>query len=641
MRRSILNLCAAGVFAACSIVSVKAAAPIWTCAVQGEVIWQRTAAVGYLVACTKTGLCGIDVDKGAIIWTDKEFADISEDGISEIAGTPFFVATQKKETAIIDGFTGITVFSAKAEGFTSISNRYPMYRCAGLLVVGKKGETNAAVMTNMSDGKKRWELSGADYVFSAFEIDANSVLVVTALNVIRLDAATGKETWRKPNSSQAASLEGMGALGGLLKNMANKMAEKQQPINAMELHVKAESDAFFIAVEAKSIEESAGKKTETIKSSYSAFKLSDGSFLWPKGYSHNGKLGKLMLADEGVIIFNKDKINLLGYNDGLPAWGKKGKGLELNHDVQKVFKTDRGIICVTDNAVNILDHKTGTFQFEKDVKVISDIADVRVLPCGLLLCSDEECAILDLTTKKQLWPKPIKTAPGLYAVKDNKLYVYSTKEKKVLWADVSVAPAALTPLSSAEIEFQGKENPQKLEVRPNGILISSEQNLELLAQDGKSVFKAYFPAPRDPGIIRALNYANAVRAAYYGAAFGMASAQLTMDAEKSGKGGDKSLEGAFGQMYGQVSNAAMGAAGEAFKKASNGRYKATEQTQEHVFILTKTDKTCSLLQVSKNDGKVGETIDLGNDKKPVYSVDGVMGRLYYRPEPKKIVCYTF
>jgi len=636
--RSLLHVCAAGVLVLGGIVSVKAATPVWTCVVQADVVWQHTAAVGYLVASTKSGLCGIDAEKGAITWTNKEFTDINEDALSEISGTPFFVIAQKKETAIIDGFTGVTVFSAKAEGFTSIGNHYPMYRCGGLLVVGKKGETNAAVMTNMSDGKKRWELSGADFVFSAFEIDANNVLIVTALNIIKLDAATGKETWKKPNSREAASLDGMGALGGLLQKAANKMAEKQQPINAMELHVKAESDAFFIAVEAKSVEESMGKKTETIKSSYNAFKLSDGSFLWPKGYQHNGKLGKLMLADEGVIIFNKDKINLLGYSDGMPVWGKKGKGLELNHDAQKVFKTDHGIICVTDNAVNILDPKTGTFKFEKDVKVISDITDVRVLPCGLLLCSNEECAILDLTTKSQLWPKPVKTAPGLYAVKGDKLYVYSTKEKKVLWADVS-AKAVLTPLSPAEIEFQGKEKPQKLEIRPNGILISSEQNLELLAEDGKSVFKAYFPAPRDPGIIRALNYANAVRAAYYGAAFGMASAQLSMDAEKSGKG-NNSMEGAFGQMYGQISNSAMGAAGEAFKKASNGRYKATEQTQNHVFILTKTDKNCFLLQVSKNDGKVGESIDLGSDKKPVYSVDGVMGRIYYRPEPKKIVCYA-
>jgi hypothetical protein len=91
------------------IVSVKAATPVWTCVVQADVVWQHTAAVGYLVASTKSGLCGIDAEKGAITWTNKEFTDINEDALSEISGTPFFVIAQKKETAIIDGFTGVTV----------------------------------------------------------------------------------------------------------------------------------------------------------------------------------------------------------------------------------------------------------------------------------------------------------------------------------------------------------------------------------------------------------------------------------------------------------------------------------------------------------------------------------------------------
>ena len=114
---------------------------------------------------------------------------------------------------------------------------------------------------------------------------------------------------------------------------------------------------------------------------------------------------------------------------------------------------------------------------------------------------------------------------------------------------------------------------------------------------------------------------------------------MNMAAEKTDDAAGKALLGAFGDVTGQVSNAAFGAAGEAFKKAS-GRYKATEQTQDYMFVLTKTDAGCSLLKVSKNDGKSVESIDLGSDKKPVYSVDGITGRIYYRPEPKKIVCYA-
>jgi len=667
MKRSVVHICSTGFFLLLGIVSVKAATPAWTCAVEGEVVWQHTAAMGYLVACTKTGLSGVDAEKGTVAWNNKEFGGINEDALTEIAGTPYFVAVQKGETAIIDGFTGVRVFSAKAEGFTAITNRYPMYRCGGLLVTGKKGEANAAVMTNMKDGSKRWELSGSDYVFAAFEIDANSVLVVTLMNIFRLDAATGKEIWKKASSNEAASLDNMGALGGLLKGMANKMAEKQQPVTAMDLYVKPEIDAFFIAVESKNEIQTkrADGKTEIsyeIENSYNGYKLSDGSILWQKPCELKGKLAKVMFSDEGIILINAGeipmpgsgmmsmtgskpvnypqvKINLLGYRDGKPMWGKNGSGLKLRGEATMVFKNEQGIVCVTDNAINILDPKTGTLRFEKDVKVFSDIMDVRVLPCGLFVCSDEKANILDLSSKELLWDKPVKTAPGLYEAKDNTLYLYSTKENIVYKADLA-AKAALTPLPGEEIKFEGKEKPKKLEIRPNGILLSSDQNMQLLALDGKSVFKVYFPAPRESGLLRALNYANAARAAYYGARYGMASIQLKDAAEKTDNAVGKGMLGAFGEMTGQISNAAMGAASESFKKAS-GRYKATEQSRDYVFVLTKADKSCSLLQVSKNDGKVAETIDLGSDKKPVYSVDDVAGRIYYRAEPKKIVCYAF
>jgi hypothetical protein len=667
MKRSIIHICSAvGVLLLSGVANVYSATPAWTCVTEGEVVWQHTAAVGYLVACTKTGLVGIDVEKGTVVWQNKVFAGIDEEGLTEIAGTPYFVGSRKGETAIIDGFSGVTVFSAKAEGFTAISNRYPMYQCGGLLVTGKKGDANAAVMTNMKDGTKRWELAGTDLVFGAFEIDANSVLVVTMLNLYKLDATTGKEIWKVASSNAAKSLDNMGALGGLLKGMAKKMAEKQQPVTSMELFVKPDIDAFYIAVESKSEVQNtlANGKTETsyeIENSYNGYKLSDGSILWQKPYELKGKLAKVMLADEGIILLNAGeiivpgadmmmmggghkvdypqvRINLLGYKDGKPMWGKNGQGLKLRNPALKVFKSERGIICVTDNAVNILDPKSGALQFEKDVKVFSDIMDVRALPCGLFVCSDEKANILDLAMKELLWDKPVKTAPGLYEVKDNALYIYSTKEKKVFKADLA-AKAVLTPLSGEEIELEGKEKPKKLEIRPNGILLSSDQSLLLLGLDGKSVFKAYFPAPRESALTRALYYAEAARMAYYGARYGMASIALKDEAQKTDDQMGKALCQGFGELTGAVSNAAMNAAGGYFK-AANARYKATQQTPEYVFVMTKVDKSCSLLQVSKNDGKVIATIDLGSDKKPVYSVDGVTGRIYYRPEPKKILCYA-
>lgn len=97
-----------------------AADPVWTCATDAEVQWQKTAEFGYLVACTRDGLIGIDDEKGTVLWTNRGLAGMSEDALTEITGTPFFMVSHKGDNAIVDAFTGVKVFSSKQEGFTSV-----------------------------------------------------------------------------------------------------------------------------------------------------------------------------------------------------------------------------------------------------------------------------------------------------------------------------------------------------------------------------------------------------------------------------------------------------------------------------------------------------------------------------------------
>lgn len=541
-----------------------------------------------------------------------------------------------------------------------------MYQCGGMLVMGKKGKENAAVFSNMADGKKRWEFGGTDFIFAAFEIDNSSILLATAFNLYKIDAATGKEIWKSAISQDVEMMEDMGALGGLLKKVAAKHAENNSSVTAVELYVRPEINSFFLAVEVlkeEHVTSSDGKTTvnKSPQSTCNGFSINDGRLLWSKGYTLDGRLASVVPSVEGLILINAGNppmpgvsmsmgsgknveypqvnINLLGYSDGKGKWGKDGRGLKLRNPAQKILSTEKGIICVTDNAVNIIDTRTGALRFEKDARVFSDICAVTELESALLLCSEDEMNLLDLKTGKTLWKKSFKTAPGLYAVDGNKLFVFYTKDKKVYTTDLK-SGAAPVVLSVQETKFQGNEKPSRLELRKDGILLLSEQNLELVSFDGKSIYKAYFPAPRDPAIVRALYYATAVRAAYYGVAAGSVSMQLTDLSQKTDDPLGKPMAQMFSATYGAYSYAAFGVTGEAFKRA-NQRYKATEQTRDFVFILTRTEKECSLLQVNKNDGKVVESIDLGRDKTPVYSVDDLAGKIYYRSEPKKIECYRF
>jgi hypothetical protein len=163
-----------------------------------------------------------------------------------------------------------------------------MYQCGGMLVMGKKGKENAAVFSNMADGKKRWEFGGTDFIFDAFEIDNSSILLATAFNLYKIDAATGKEIWKSAISQDVEMMEDMGALGGLLKKVAAKHAENNSSVTAVELYVRPEINSFFLAVEVlkeEHVTSSDGKTTvnKSPQSTCNGFSINDGRLLWSKG----------------------------------------------------------------------------------------------------------------------------------------------------------------------------------------------------------------------------------------------------------------------------------------------------------------------------------------------------------------------
>ena len=57
-------------------------------------------------------------------------------------------------------------------------------------------------------------------------------------------------------------------------------------------------------------------------------------------------------------------------------------------------------------------------------------------------------------------------------------------------------------------------------------------------------------------------------------------------------------------------------------------------------MLTKgPDKHHRLLRVAKSTGEADQFVDLGEDKEPVYDLDPVTNRIYYRPGGSTLVGY--
>src|SRR5690606_18412800 len=179
----------------------------------------------------------------------------------------------------------------------------------------------------------------------------------------------------------------------------------------------------------------------------------------------------------------------------------------------------------TRRSSDLLDVATGTLRYEKSVKLKGDIVSTELTPKGLLFTTTREVNILDINSGTLVWAQSIeaggpatgdKVRPFPVGVSSGKMYVYSPKESGVFEIDKN--SGTHRKLNSTPIKFEGKELPKAIDVVSDGLVIYSDQNIMKLAFDGGVLYQKYYPAPREPGLVRALRMAEAVRAAYIGAA---------------------------------------------------------------------------------------------------------------------------
>jgi len=373
-------------------------------------------------------------------------------------------------------------------------------------------------------------------------------------------------------------------------------------------------------------------------------------------------LNQVIPHEKGLIICprssQKPTINLVNYETGETVWGKKGKGIKAEGSVVSYMMTGQDILITTafDNAwnnkaeeyfLNILDPATGTLKYPKSVKLKGDLVKSELTPKGLLFVTTREVNILDTNTGSLVWENSIEAGnpfntdtPRPFPAGDNgkgKMFVYSPKEKAVFEVDKQAGTSK--QLTTAKVEFEGKENPGSIDVVSDGIIMMSEQNIMKLGFDGSSKYYKYYAAPREPALMRALLAAQAVRAAYIGAAAGAYSAAFAQGAQQSSDPTGKAVGQEFAKGFGELSKAGFAYSANAMKQF-NARYKASLSTPNFMMMMTKQEKKGNqLIQVSKVNGDVLNSIDIKNDKEPEYEVDQIYNHVYYRLSPAEIVCY--
>lgn len=642
-----------------SLLAQSASSPSWQVKLEHSIVWQKVSSFGQLIIQTEADLKGIDPATGNVLWTNTVVSDAVLSSWHEIPGTPFLRLSTGTNTIIVDLLNGKTVLNAFDMGIESIDKEKFLPTFNALAIGGRSGERYGLWLIDLNVPKLKWKKTDFEEPIAGIASTPNNGIVAASpLKLYHFDLNSGDERWmRYIDPEIEKQMKMLGGFGTSLMKSIGAFDMSGVKLDFIDL----KDDRFALGFQSRIEQEEKdqnGKVTTKIvyKSGYSFFQLSDGKS-FAEDISTNSVRGVLLRGSDGLILSYRNSwttvVNKLDLSTNELLWGKKGKGEKVKGHVKQTFATEQGILLSmtkdeepkesSNYYFNVLDPGMGTLLFEDDLKVKEQVRSMRLVPAGALVITTEEVALIDLDKQDYVWDDPIEeTSLGLTAFADQKLYAFSNDDG--LLYEVDLTTGQKKTLSSEKLKFELREDPKVLEVRPEGIFLSSDQNVALLDYNGKLVYHKVYEAPRLDGLTRILAAANAVRAAYIGATAHAAAATIEgVQKEYSNELSefDNVMLDGVQEVYSELGNAGMNAASEQFKMVT-ARFKASKQGNDHVYVLVKgEDKNHYLQQVSKSTGNVENSVNLGDNKEPVYDIDPIANRIFYRPNGAELVGYTF
>lgn len=641
-------------------------APTWNIQFKSTILWQQITPLGNLVINTRDGLFGIDGQTGQRTWEIKGLGNLPAHSYRSLPNTFFAELVLPDAIVIIDPYDGRIIGDTKKAGFKDVIAKNLLYESGTLLVYGFKNDLQAYLsIFDVKTGKELWSgneifqksktgLGGllntlkvaselndeqGTAAFDIIEVSKEQFIIATGSGLFNISTYSGEVTW------QADLPTPQGAISTTSSSKLIRGHSSQQ---------------FYFA-----------------KSNYiMAYNLKDGSQAWEKVTKINGLVNEVISYNEGLILLphidpNNNmfgvKLSYVDAKTGAKSWGNKNKGLKLPGSVVDYQWVKNGLVLSMQSDeksfLNILDPQNGTFIFDDHLKIKGALDYTEMTPAGLLYFTSAtkygkgEVNIFDLKTGKPKFPKSITAKFGdgahqtslLRDFKDQLVYVF-THDGNALY-EINLDNGALRLLREG-IKLEGKEEVTTIEVREQGILLSSHQNVMMIDFNGKGTFQKYYPAPTEPGIIKALYAMQSVTAALYSAQYHMMSASLDQAADQmkseSGRQLVEEVSGAY-----QNEGRELQAYSKAAMSRAKARFSATQQGNNHVFMMIALDKQktgvakalegrkFALVRVSKETGDIQELIDMQNEKEPSYQVDNISNAIFYRVQPNEIISYRF
>ena len=644
--------------------------PTWSWDSGTKVLWQQITPLGNLVVNTREALIGVDTQTGETMWTLQELGNLQEDSYGIVPTTFFVEITRGDRITVVDAWEGKILFDSEAAGIKNVLSKNILYRGGAMLIYGFQPglkpimgcysiSTGQELWTNENifskDGEKKSGFGSfvqaaqisADQseqggnAFELIEPDERSFIIATVNGIFKIETNTGNNLWSadipQPKGAQSTSQE-------------YKL-------------IQAPGPDFYFA------------KSNFIQ----AMDIESGAEVWPTPVKINGIVDRVITHESGLIILPKidpnnniaaPKANLVNYETGETYWGKNGKGIGLSGSITGTYFTSEGLVLSMqkgdDAFINILDIDAGAMKYSKSEKISGYLRYTEVTPSGLWYVTNPdsraqgEVNLYNLKTGKNVLSKsvksgkpdsdePVNTYDFLTANSPDKGYFFSHREKSVY--EVDKISGQVKPLLE-DIKFEGKEKPNKLELRDGGLVLSSEQNVLMIDINGGQKFHSYYRAPDQPGILKAIYGMAAVTAAIYSAEASMASASAAYAGTQTTDPTGKAIAGAVSEGYDEMAGDYK-AYSKTAMSAAKRRFKATSESNNFIFMMVELEKektgaakmfegaTFGLAQVSKDSGDVIDLIDMAKEKEPSYAVDPIAKAIYYRLNDNSIVAFNF
>lgn len=563
---------------------------------------------GTMVVATNSGLVGIKPGNQALLFNFTEYGRVKPEELTFVQGAPYVIVAQggfaniTAKKSVIDYMSGQVLFNTESNGWKLASSCEVKMPQNKLIVTGQRRSeekyANAIAVYDLNTGKEdyRFNLDGGMQVSGAILLLKEHLIVPTTKGLVAKKALTGETLWENK-----------------IKN-----------INWM---VTDASEREIYAFESVNN----GKNTRIHKVGV------NGAELWKDDHKVKGQVVNFEILPKGIAVVsnqddggsnsvfaakNESNIAFLDANSGNDLWDKapKTKGY-----VQHFYVMDDGILFgIYEGGINKISFDGQTL-FKKPLKTGTDILTMAHTPQGLFYITSEDANIVDLKSGEQVWNKPLKykRAGAVSSTFDKKNNRYLISADQTLYA-VGAANGDVSTL--AKTKFDGKEDPSHVEIRKEGILLTSDQNMLLMNWKGDTQWQEYYRAPGKSAFGAILAGASA-----------LATAAVAVSAVNSGMqnklaGYDEQSE-RDAELAGGMAVASGASVAEMLK-----RFKATAATQSDQFILTKLDDGVGLVKINKDTGKKEKEIVL-KDKKPEYTVDEIGGMLYYKADSNSIFVY--